>query len=330
MTKKIIAAAIVAAIAAPAAIAGNTTLYGKVHVSIDKLNSDSSGVDQWEVADRGSRLGVKGSEDLGNGLKAIFKYETTVQVTDGGAKGGTFGSARNAYVGLAGGFGRLLAGRHDTPAKIALYATGTELLGDSIIQLTGKGDAALLNMEETRADNAIAYFTPSFSGVKAAVAVMPGEDAATGEDGLADSWSAGLMYSGNGLKAGFGYEEMSTKWELYNVGASYTMDNFTFGGIYQNQEAVTGGAESEMWALTGKVKFGNNEVIATYADTENNVAGEEGDGFGLAAVHKMSKRTKVYAAYASKDVDAGAGFSSVGGNSFEEGSNFSLGMIHKF
>jgi len=326
MNKNLLAIALAASVATPMAMAGDTTLYGKVHVSIDNLSSDTSGSDQWEVADRGSRLGVKGSEDLGNGLKAIFKYEMSYDVDEGGA----IGSARNSYLGLAGGFGSLVVGRHDTPAKIALYATGTEMLGDSIIQLTGRGDAALLNMEETRAGNTIHYMSPSFSGFKAAIAVMPGEDSPPGDDGLADSWSAGVMYSGHGLKAGFGYEEMSGDWELYNIGATYTFDSFTFGGIYQKQEADTGSAESEMWALTGKVKLGNNEIIAMYADTENNVAGEAGDGFGLAAVHKMSKRTKVYAAYASKDVDAGATVTSVGNNDFEEGSNFSLGMIHSF
>ena len=100
-----------------------------------------------------------------------------------------------------------------------------------------------------------------------------------------------------------------------------------------------------MYALVGKFKFGNNEVMALYGKTENNAAaaaaavagngaqygGLEGDAFGVAVAHKMSKRTKVYAAYASKDVDGAAtGMSSIGSNEFGQGSEFSLGMIHNF
>ena len=127
MNKKLIAVAIAAAVAAPAAMAGDTTMYGKVHMSINNSN------DAWYVSDHAARWGVKGSEDLGNGLKAIFKYEVSYDVDEGGA----FGSARNSYLGLAGGFGTFLVGRHDTPAKVAFYAAGNERLGDSIIDLNG-------------------------------------------------------------------------------------------------------------------------------------------------------------------------------------------------
>ena len=349
MNKKLIAVAIAAAVAAPAAMAGDTTLYGKVHVSIDSFDNDADGTDNMQVNDRGSRLGVKGSEDLGNGLKAIFKYEMSYDV-DGGA---AITGARNSYLGLAGDFGTLLVGRHDSPAKVAFYATGAELLGDSVVQLTSSNETGgMLNIEETRANNAIAYVSPSFSGVTAAVAIMPGEgSAATGNDGLADGWSAGVMYKGHGLKAGLGYEDTddlggtNTGMTLYNIGATYSIDAFTFGGVYQNQEAAAGGAESDMYALVGKAKFGNNEIMALYGKTENNAAqaaaslaangagygGREGDAFGIAVAHKMSKRTKVYAAYASKDVDGAAtGMASVGSNEYGQGGEFSLGMIHKF
>ena len=90
MKKSILAAAIAAAVAAPAANA-NVTIYGKVHVSIDSYDGsvynwpgkdgywdeDSANVDQWQVKSRASRIGFKGTEDLGNGLSLIWKAETT-------------------------------------------------------------------------------------------------------------------------------------------------------------------------------------------------------------------------------------------------------------
>lgn len=326
MNKKVLSVAVLALMSASAVnAANNTVMYGKVHVSIDKFDSDASGADMFAVNDRGSRLGFKGSEDLGNGLKAIWKYEMSYDVDEGGAIGG----ARNSYLGLAGGFGTMLVGRHDTPAKVALYATGTEMLGDSIIQLTGSGDAALLNMQETRADDAIAYISPSMNGLTAAVAIIPGESAAN--DGLADSWSGAVMYKGHGVKAAAGYEDVVGAWELFNIGASVKFGDFTVGALWQSQEQQGGSGESDMYALTGKAKFGNNAVIATYASTENDGSlSGEGDGFGLALTHKMSKRSKIYVAYANKDVDGGTSVSSVAGDAFNQGSNFSVGMIHKF
>ena len=86
MNKKLIAAAIAAAMVAPAAYA-QATLYGKFHTSIDKNDNDSYDEDNWEVNSRASRLGVKGSEDLGGGLKAIYQLEVNVN-SDGSSSDG--------------------------------------------------------------------------------------------------------------------------------------------------------------------------------------------------------------------------------------------------
>jgi predicted porin len=331
MNKKLIAAAIAAVVAAPAAMA-ELNVYGKAHVSLDQNDSDATGADMWALNDRGSRLGFKGSEDLGNGLKAIFKYEMVYDLESGPlATGGAVLGSRNSYVGLSGDFGTVLAGSHDTPTKVALYATGTEMLGDTIMQLTGSGDFTLLNMDETRSGGTIAYISPSFSGLTAAVAVVP-DEGATGGDGIADHWSAGVMYKGNGIKAGLGYEDLDTLRQTWNVGASYTMDMFTVGAIYQDQDSDASAMESNMWAITGKATFGNNAVIATYGETETeNVAAADGDAFGIAVEHNLSKRTKAYAAYTTKDVDGvGTSVVSVAGDSFNQGDQFSVGMFHNF
>ena len=338
MNKKLIAAAIGAAVvAAPAAFA-DATVYGKIHTDVRMNDSSVANSDNYTVNSNASRLGFKGSEDLGNGLKAIYQIEMQFNSDGGTAQVGTagFSAQRNTFVGLSGDWGTVVVGKHDTPAKIAFYATGNEVLGDSIIDLNG-GVAGVFT--EVRANNAIAYVSPSFSGFSMAAAVVPGEETVAGQganaaDGLTDHYSLGLMYSGFGLKAGIGYENLHEQalggtgddQEMLQAGASYTFNNFSVGAQYEsddNRGAVTG-AEYEAWALTAKAKFGNNAVSAIYTTSESkNAVGattSDTDGWGLAAEHNFSKRTKVYVAYATEDEDVG--------NSDQD--SFSIGMIHDF
>jgi predicted porin len=329
MNKKLVAVAIAAAVAAPAAMANDTTLYGKVHMSIN--NSDTN--DAWNVSNHSSRLGIKGSEDLGNGLKAIFQYEMSYSGVDSST---AIGSARNSYIGLAGDFGQVRVGRHDTPNKVAFYAAGNERLADSIIDLNSN-----FGFQELRTSNAIAYISPSFSGLTVAAAVVPGEAVGQGPltpvtdaDGIADAYSVGVMYSGGGLKASVGYTDGSdltglSDATLLNVGATYTMDNFSIGGQYQETEASPALADKESWVITGTAGFGNNTLIVMYGNSEADGIGDA-DTLGLAVSHKMSKRTSAYVAYRNTDDNVvpsqwiGNGGTTAGGDAF------GVGMIHTF
>ncbi|NCN67201.1 MAG: porin, partial [Piscirickettsiaceae bacterium CG_4_9_14_0_2_um_filter_44_546] len=107
MKKNMIALAIASAIAAPAVMADAPTVYGKVN---SVIQSNKAGNDTGMTVDSvASRVGVKGSADLGNDLQAVYKFEFEVQMDKGDIL-----KNRNQYVGLAGGFGTMLMGRHDT------------------------------------------------------------------------------------------------------------------------------------------------------------------------------------------------------------------------
>ena len=356
MNKKILAAAVAAAVVgAPAAFA-ESTVYGKFHVSVDKVDIDN-GVDNWQANSRSSRLGFKGSEDLGGGLKAIYQLELSVDVTDGT---GVTGTNRNTFLGLAGDWGTFLVGRHDTPAKVAFYAGGNDVLGDSILDLNPGGANPIGVFTERRASNAIAYVSPNFSGFTVAAAVIPGEQKGTFTagssstvklnttgggattvtfttpsaggtcDGLADHYSLGLMYGGGGLKAGLGYEKIdscgngSRDDKMWQAGASYSFGAFQVGAQYEDRDMAA--ADYKAWALVGSASFGNNGVHLIYTDsnTDPTGAGAETDtqGWGLGAEHNFSKRTKVYAAYATEETD--------NGTTKNDDDRFSLGMIHSF
>jgi len=359
MNKKLLASAVIAAVAVSPAAFAESVVYGKMHTSVDASDYDN-GRDNWEVTNRSSRLGFKGSEDLGNGLKAIYQIEFGIR-SDGGQEqvgGDGHTTLRNTFVGLASDWGTLVVGRHDTPMKMAFYAAGTERLGDSAIDLNPGRNNPIGVFQEFRANNAISYVSPNFSGFTVAAAVIPGEQSGsktttTGSrivkndlDGVADHYSLGAMYKGNGLKASLGYEVLSSQpvasartpgqisqqvdQETFQVGASYTMNNFSFGAHYQDTTdfGFLVDADYTAYAATGKATFGNNAISLVYTHSELDPKGSNNDvdtdGWGVAAEHNFSKRTKVYAAYASNSADADQSSDDV------DADMFSLGMIHNF
>ncbi len=320
MNKKLIAAAIAAVVAAPAAVAADTTLYGKFHLSIQA--NDNGATDNYTVNSNASRLGVKGSEDLGDGLKAIFKAEFGLNLDNNPG----INSGRNAYVGLSGGFGTFLTGKHDTPAKVGFYAAGNDHLGDSVI------DFNKIGFTERRLANAIAYISPNMSGVTVAGAIVPGEGGATNND-LANAYSLTAIYGGGGVKASIGYEVAGKEYlggtatsdeKMLQIGGSYSFGDFTIGGEYQDVSNKGGAANADqtVWGLAGKASFGSNYVVINYGEDKMEVGATSWTDkrLGIGVGHKFSKRTQVYAAYANQNNAAPAA----------DTSNFALGMIHTF
>lgn len=250
MQKKILSLAIAAAMVAPAAAMAEATLYGKLNMSVDYadvknargLSYETVETDQgdaivigqdgkpvvnggddfkgWGVSGNGSympgssranRIGVKGSEDLGNGLKAIYQVELGLNLSakddniPGGSNGGI--SYRNSFIGLAGNWGTALIGRHDTPLKIS---TGKlDQFSDTMADYNGT-----VGFDDLRTDNTIAYISPSFSGFSFAGAVIaPGGATATGDaninsDSLAGAFSLAGIYNNGPFYASVAYESL--------------------------------------------------------------------------------------------------------------------------
>jgi len=337
MNKKIIAAAIAASFVAPAVMA-DVTVYGKVRQSVDMVDV-TGGDDEWQINDRGSRLGFKGSEDLGNGLKAIYKMEFNVFASRGGSTGKTNGGAagghvndtdtitanRNQYVGLAGDFGTVLIGRHDAPSNMAWSKNNP--FNDTAADLktgswTGNNTAPI---DWERIDGTIAYVSPSFSGLTAAVAIVPDETTynATGGDGLADHWSGALMYSNGPLYVGLGYLDLDTPalgdQNEWNLTAMYSMDAFKVGVTYEDAEEGNNN-DTETWIATGTYTMGNNVLKAQWWDKDSDTAGDDRDGWAVGLDHNFSKRTQAQLTYASSDTNA----------NYKDTDVFSIGLNHNF
>jgi len=347
MNKKLLAIAVAGAMAAPlAANAGDVTVYGKMHVTIDSIDHEVTAggardTTQTQISSQSSRIGFKGEEDLGNGMKAIFKLESSIDVTND-ETGGL--GARNRYVGLSGNFGTILAGYHDYPVKEVGRAVDLfpEYIGDNrniLQEVTSEADE--------RGDNSIMYRSPKMNGFGVALMYSADTTQTTNvDDNDTDSWSANATYNNGPLYVGFGYLDnnvsASADEQVWRLSASYKFGAFKVVGLYQdvNDAGGSAGTDNEAWGIGGAYTFGNNVIKAQYysMDDVGSTANSGADMFALGIDHKFSKRTTLYAAYADTDNDANqdAGMNSGGRTDDNDPTTgrdqdgFSIGLIHNF
>ena len=346
MKKTILATAIAAAVmAAPMTAAANVVIYGKIHASLDYVDPkdnwfdvndddddtlfdvfDSNG--QWAVTNRTSRIGFKGSEDLGNGLKAIWKAEIGYNLD--GTNGGGWGAGRNSYIGLAGDWGTVLMGKHDTPLKIS---TGRlDVFADTMADYN-----STIGFIDLRPGNVIAYISPNWNGFTFAIAGVASED--YGSNLVGDgAYSVAAMYFNNGFYASAAFEDVSgvTPWDTadyWRVGAGYIMNAFTFGAIFEQSQFGYDGfddIETNKWQVLGAYDFGNNTVKAMFGQYDPDdaiIRSSSQDAWAIGWDHKLSVRTKVYALYADSELSLHDDPSTVLTNGAQ---GFSMGMVHTF
>jgi predicted porin len=336
--KKILSLAIAAALVAPAAAMAEANLYGKAHMVIQNTSEDdgTNDADVWSVDSIDSRVGIKGSEDLGGGLKAVYKFEFKVNLDDGDGLGD-----RNQYAGLAGGFGTVLLGRHDTPLKMSQGKF--DQFGDVA------GDIKSVIPGEDRVDNVIAYVSPAMGGLSFVGAAVSGElgDGANASDddalvGLFDHLSLAGIYSNGPIYASLAYNS-------YDLGVVADADpsllraTFVFkGGMWQagvmfsSLDLDDAGEDADAFGVSGNVKVGGSgKIKAQYLSGDAPVGkapispsvkitdGTEGNDvtqWSFGYEHAMSKKTKVHVGYTMYEEDE---------SNYEETALFG-GLIHKF
>jgi predicted porin len=275
MQKKLIALAIAGMAAAPAFAQSNVTIYGIADVYYGYGKTDDgnkfSGINSGGLS--GSRLGFKGTEDLGNGLKALFVYELgTVNVdSNSSTSGAGFNRTRQTYVGLGGNWGTAVAGRLQSPGYDfgVKYDTFGAAVFSPVGQLSTGGDMTISGRNsfvagnyDTRLDNAAAYISPSFGGVTLKAAYAFGEQIKTKEE------------------AGYGVKKPANAWAL---AADYDNGPLSVGAVWHDlngQEAhVTGLREDQTeWALGASYDFTVVKLTATYQQAKNKTRGDNIDG----------------------------------------------------
>ena len=335
MNKKLLMAAVGAAIvAAPMfAHADAATLYGRIHMSVDSQDDGASGNSRTGfVSSNSSRIGVKGGEDLGGGLKAMWQVETTVSPDESTS---TLAD-RNSFLGLTGGFGTALVGKYDTPYKsvgVAVDLFGEQIGGARAVRSTGGMGWDL------RPNNVVAYVTPNMGGFTVTLADVFGEGSTTHAYSASAAYSAGPLYVALAREV---HDIGTTNDETGNrLGASYAFGDSKVLLFYQTNTDIGGvnKADFDVKGIGFSQKMANNTFKIQYYDRSeyDNVKNTGATIIALGVDHAMSKNTTAYVTYAKTSNDTSAAFAATGADhgdvtsaTGKDANGLSVGMIHNF
>jgi len=296
----------VAATLPPAAFAQtNVTLYGIADAGVGWVDTGASGDSSTMVVESGyqapSRFGLRGTEDLGNGLKAVFNLESGIKVDTGATDAAGF-FQRRAVVGLAGSFGEVVLGRDYTPAYRSAAITDVMaygLYGNWTAFHTGAGGIT------SRASNGV-HYTGKFSGLTVRATYAEGEVSSPSSAG--DIYGIAADYMQGPLTLQGYYQEVNNSAgdavKQAGLGAGYKFGSFRVTltyGIADNEkgiESTTNIEKTEGLGLGAGVKVGAGEILAQVIQLRRSmVVGDDPKAtvFGIAYVHPLSKRTNLYA-----------------------------------
>ena len=347
MKKSLIALAALAAVGAVSAessvtlygivdtyLAARSTDTGKTNGSLTQSFLNSGGVNT-------SRWGMKGTEDLGGGLKANFQLESGLAADTGASSTGTLLFSRQSWVGLSGNFGAVKAGRIQTPYE--------DLRGGAVrfdLSILSPATLVFKSWQHTRfTDNTVKYESSVYSGFSGAVSYGLGEDKTVTTDAT-NKTAFNLAYTLGALNTSFAYQvetlapaagrgdkkfsQFNVSYDLgawvakANVGQARNIGNITNADATDYQFSFDYKASS---ALTLSGGFAHSVDNSTQSLIDAAVMGGAGDvtrsGIGLGASYTLSKRTFLYGGYVNS-AQTRSGASDV------KDSSLAAGVQHRF
>ncbi|HJV72793.1 MAG TPA: porin [Noviherbaspirillum sp.] len=354
MKKSLLALAVLGAFAGAASAQTNVTIYGVVDAGVYRTDN---GVDSvtglGSGLQSGSRIGFKGTEDLGGGLSAIFTLENGFNADTGtlaqsdAANTRLFG--RQAWVGLQGGFGAVKLGRQYAPIRVAVESIDPFGLG-----LAGNA-ANMFNVYGERTDNTINYTTNNFGGFVGQAAYSFGEVAGDTKTGRQIGLSG--AYNNGPIRAVLAYhrQELATgavqtgNADTIMVGGAYDFGVAKLHAAYARNDGETAAGvtsvDSDDMMIGVSAPIGAGTVLASYTRRSNDIGtNTDSDMWAIGYTYALSKRTNFYTSYARIKNDAGArqafgtsGFGSTtttagagGVVAGEDPSTFNVGIRHTF
>jgi predicted porin len=308
---------------------GSVTVFGVFDLAARAVENDDT---MYRLESGGlstSRLGIRGVEDLGGGLKAGFWLEGELLPDTGNAGGFTW--QRRSTVSMMGNFGELRLGRDKVP---------TNLTWDEFdpFRDTGVGRSSRLSAARgigsyafSRANNAVGYFTPAMGGFFGQAMMAAGE-------GTNNNKYAGLRggYRAGPLVAAFTYASADSssgvEADIWSVGGTYDFKSFKLWGFYNEVDDLNAGQTN--WLLGLTVPVGGFELRASYQamSGEESIRNQEADMFALGGVYALSKRTALYATYSSIS-NTNTAFTVASGSALTTGndsSGYEFGIRHSF
>jgi len=342
--------------AIPAIAQDAITMYGVVDMALVRESGGKNGslTKLTSGVPMGSRIGITGSEDLGHGLKAVFVLENGFQADTGEVGQGGLLFGRQAYVGLQGRFGSVLAGRQYTPhyqTVVIADPFGSGYVADSKNLFATSGNAF------SRMDNTVKYISPTMNGVSIELAAAPGEGRI---ERAAGRQLGGAVDARRGrLRMRFGYHERKRDGApgraadsgrntvlaaVYDLGGvrlhgAYGRNRGPNSAVLRNTanpygqaQPATASTDSADAMLGVLLPFGPHALMLSVIRKDDRGARDQ-DARQSAVGYRyaLSKRTELYAVYARIDNRHGAAYTV--GNASEGGSGdraASLGVRHAF
>ncbi len=315
MKNKLALAAALATLAAPALAQSSLTIYGRLNITVESVRGNE-GDRQAVVNDNSSRIGFKGTEDLGGGLKAGFQIEHGFDATTGQAKSTFWG--RQSEVNLSGAFGTIRLGAW-TPDS---YFATSDYIGMHNHETGDSSDAFYVSNFAYK--NKVGYVTPNLAGFQGYIAVAESDPA----NGVTDrNYDLAAYYDRGPLHLGAGFEKQGDDRQA-TIRALYEAGPITIGALYQRNNDFAGlgrGSRnyfrvSAMYVLRQNEFHVNVGAAGEYAHVHDSDALQMTLGYN----YNLSKRTKVYAYYTRIDRDDHL---KIYGGNFDA---YALGLRHNF
>ena len=365
MKKSLIALAALSTIAGSVAAQSSVTVYGRFDQGYNSVSTTTGAGVKTDAINTGldggiggSRLGFRGTEDMGGGLKANFVYELGFDAGDGvlaAAHRLGFAEVASPTAGTA------RIGRQVTPIKAILdgfrpSGNNTNFAPGEFYGATASGNIRGYFNADNRVSNAITYITPTFSGFSANVQtaeisqkVTAGETNAASAAvanlnqpaGQADSFGLGLNYNNGPWALAAAQLKFTTKAagvqdttdEVMTLAASYDFGVARAFGLYSEREQYTLGVrsfEGDLMTFGVTAPFGKFALSAEYTNGGDDgitggTAGNDATGYKLRAMYNLSKRTGVYGQVGESKLKSnvlGAGTTKIEG--------FNIGLVHTF
>ena len=340
MKKSLLALAALTAFAGVASAQSSVTLFGIVDLAAVSVKNGSTS--QKLLASNqlnSNRLGFRGVEDIGGGMRAGFHLEGAMDNDTGNPTGQTW--QRRSTVSLMGGFGEVRLGRDYTPSfwnYTFFDPFGTNGPGSmlNLVSTLGSGATTLV-----RANNTIGYILPAMGGVYGQVQV------AAGENVIGNKYMGGrLGYAAGPVNVAAGYGKtykvsgLLDQYKDFNFGGSVNLGFINIIGQYSKRDFLTRDQKTTLLGVTAP--FGASTLKASFVKSAGsqgtNATDFDAKQIAFGYQYDLSKRTALYATYSSLNNDGnaatGARFTIGSGPAMTAGGDtskgYALGLRHSF